>query len=118
MAFLAAGILLVALGLISKLGALIASIPGPVIGGVFAVLCAVIAMNGLRILRQARFTERNMMVIGLPVLFALFATMVPKEFVDSMPELFRYVLGSSIAFGAIAAILLNLVLPEREAAGA
>lgn len=118
MAFLAAGILLVAFGLIGKLGALIASIPGPVIGGVFAVLCAVIAMNGLRILRQARLTERNMMVIGLPVLFALFATMVPKEFVDSMPEFVRYFLGSSIAFGAIAAILLNLILPEREAVAA
>jgi NCS2 family nucleobase:cation symporter-2 len=39
---------------------------------------------------------------------------VPKEFVESMPEFFRYFLGSSIAFGAVAAILLNLVLPERE----
>lgn len=117
-AFLAAGILLILFGLVGKLGALIASIPGPVIGGVFAVLCAVIAMNGLRILRQAPFTERNMMVIGLPVLFALFATMVPKEFSDSMPDIVKYILGSSIAFGAIAAIMLNLVLPERKAATA
>jgi NCS2 family nucleobase:cation symporter-2 len=114
MAFLAAGILLVVFGLIGKLGALIASIPGPVIGGVFAVLCAVIAMNGLRILRGSPLSERNMLVIGLPVLFALFATLVPKEFVESMPEFFRYFLGSSIAFGAVAAVLLNLILPERE----
>ena len=88
MAFLAAGILLVVFGLIGKLGALVASIPGPVIGGVFAVLCAVTAMSGLRILRHSPFTERNMMVVGLLILLALFATLVPKEFVDSMPECF------------------------------
>jgi len=56
-----------------------------------------------------------MFVVGLPILMALFATLVPKEFVDTLPDLARYLLGSSIAFGAVWAIVLNLVLPEDKA---
>lgn len=110
-AFAAAGILLVLFGLIGKLSAAIAVIPAPVIGGVFGVLCAVIAINGFRVVRSVPLTERNLFVIGIPVLMVLFATLVPKEFVDSLPDLIRYLLGSSIAFGAVWAIVLNLVLP-------
>lgn len=113
-AFAAAGILLVVFGLIGKLSAAIASIPAPVIGGVFGVLCAVIAMNGLRVVRTAPLTERNMFVIGLPILMALFATLVPQDYVETLPNLVRYLIGSSIAFGAVWAIVLNLVLPEGE----
>lgn len=113
-AFAAAGILLVVFGLVGKLSAIIASIPGPVIGGVFAVLCAVIAMNGFRVVRTVPLTERNMFVVGLPVLMALFATLVPADFVKTLPDLLQYVLGSSIAFGALWAIVLNLVLPEGK----
>jgi NCS2 family nucleobase:cation symporter-2 len=115
LAFAAAGVFLVLFGLIGKLAAAIAVIPAPVIGGVFGVLCAVIAINGFRVVRMAALTERNMFVVGLPILMALFATLVPKEFVDTLPDLARYLLGSSIAFGAVWAIVLNLVLPEDKA---
>lgn len=117
MAFAAAGILLVLFGLIGKLSAAIAVVPAPVIGGVFGVLCAVIAISGFRVVRTAALTERNMFVVGLPILMALFATLVPQEFVDSLPDLARYLLGSSIAFGAVWAIVLNLVLPEEKLEG-
>lgn len=113
-AFAAAGILLVCFGLFGKLSALIAAIPGPVIGGVFAVLCAVIAMNGFRVVRTAQLTERNMLVVGLPILMALFATLVPQDYVKALPDLVQYLLGSSIAFGAVWAIVLNLVLPADD----
>ncbi len=114
MAFAAAGILLVLFGLIGKLAAAIASIPGPVIGGVFGVLCAVIAMNGFRVIRTSPLTERNMLVVGLPVLLALFATLLPPDYLKTLPDLVQYLLGSSIAFGAVGAILLHQILPERR----
>ncbi|MDR6434252.1 solute carrier family 23 protein [Brucella pseudogrignonensis] len=113
-AFAAAGIFLVLFGLIGKLAAVIAVIPAPVIGGVFGVVCAVIAINGFRVIRNCALTERNMLVVGLPILMALFATLVPKEFVDGLPDLVRYLLGSSIAFGAIFAIILNIILPQEK----
>ena len=115
-AFAAAGILLVLFGLVGKLGAAIASIPQPVIGGVFGVLCAVIAMNGFRVVRASPLSERNMLVIGVPVLLALFATLMPPEYLKTLPDLLQYLLGSSIAFGAVGAILLHQILPEKSGA--
>lgn len=113
-AFAAAGILLVLFGLVGKLGAAIASIPQPVIGGVFGVLCAVIAMNGFRVVRASPLSERNMLVVGLPVLLALFATLMPPDYLKSLPNVVQYLLGSSIAFGAVGAILLHQILPEQR----
>jgi uracil-xanthine permease len=115
-AFAAAGILLVLFGLVGKLGAAIASIPQPVIGGVFGVLCAVIAMNGFRVVRASPLSERNMLVVGVPVLLALFATLMPPEYLKTLPDLLQYLLGSSIAFGAVGAILLHQILPEKSGA--
>jgi NCS2 family nucleobase:cation symporter-2 len=114
-AFAAAGILLVFFGVTGKLSAAIASIPSPVIGGVFAVLCAVIAMNGFRVVRGTPLTERNLFVIGLPILMALFATLIPQDYVKTLPNLVQYLLGSSIAFGAVWAIVLNQILPAEDA---
>lgn len=76
-------------GLVGKLSAVIASIPGPVIGGVFGVLCVVTAMNGFRVVRGTPLTERNMLVIGLPILMALFATLAPQDFIKTLPDLVR-----------------------------
>lgn len=110
----AAGMMLVLFGLIGKLGAAIASIPQPVIGGVFGVLCAVIAMNGFRVVRSSPLSERNMLVVGLPVPLALFATFIPPDYLKTLPDVVQYLLGSSIAFGAVGAILLHQVLPEQR----
>lgn len=115
-AFVAVGIWLVLFGLLGKLSAFIASIPAAVIGGVFAVLCTTIAMNGIRVIRHAPLNERNMMIVGLPIIFAFFTTLAPPEFIQSLPDLLQYFFGSSVAVGAIAAIVLNQLLPEQKRA--
>ncbi len=96
-AFVAVGIWLVLFGLLGKLSAFIASIPAAVIGGVFAVLCTTIAMNGIRVIRHAPLNERNMMIVGLPIIFAFFTTLAPPEFIQSLPDLLQYFFGSSVA---------------------
>lgn len=115
-AFAAAGLVLIAFGLCGKLAATIASVPAPVIGGVFGVLCVLIVMNGLRVLARVRpagaMDERDMMVAGLPILLGLFACLLPPGFLLTLPRLAQYLLGSPTAFGAIAAVLLNLILPR------
>lgn len=115
--FAAAGAALVCFGSCGKLAAAIASVPAPVIGGVFGVLCVVIVMNGLRILAGLRLSERDMMVAGLPILLGLGAALLPQEFLASLPRLARCLLGSATAVGATAAILLNQILPARGAPG-
>lgn len=114
MAITAGGFILIVLGMIPKFMSVIACIPEVVINGVFAVVCVIIAMNGFRAIQHIELNERNMMVIGLPILFTLGATVLPKEILYSMPDLLIYVLSSGIAVGAISAVILNILLPESS----
>ncbi|MRG88095.1 nucleobase:cation symporter-2 family protein [Salinibacillus xinjiangensis] len=111
---LAGGVILVALGMMPKLMNVIASIPAVVINGVFAILCVVIMMNGFKVVKNSPFTERNMIVIGVPIMIALFAVLLPADISSNLPNLVTYFVSSGTAVGAIAALILNLVLPEKE----
>lgn len=53
--------------------------------------------------------------MGLPVVLALFATRLPLDYLKTLPDVLQYLLGSSIAFGAVGAILLHQLLPEKTA---
>ena len=109
---LVGGVILILLGMMPKLTSIIASIPVVVINGVFAVLCVVIMMNGLKVIKNEPFTERNMIVIGVPIMLALFAVMIPQEVMNGLPNIITYFVASGTAVGAIGALVLNIVLPE------
>lgn len=111
---IAGGAILIALGMMPKIMNVIASIPAPVINGVFAILCVVIMMNGFKVIKNAPFTERNMIVIGLPIMLALSAVLMPAEIANGLPNLVTYFVSSGTAVGAIAALVLNFVLPEKK----
>ncbi len=114
-AFYGAGAWLVLFGLSGKLSTLIASIPGPVIGGVFVVVCSIIALSGVRILREEPLTERNMFVIGIPMIVTMALYFLPPEYLQSLPQAVQYVFGSTVATAAITAIILHQLLPKEEA---
>ena len=113
-AILAAGCILVVLGLVPKLSTLITCIPGPVINGIFGVICIAIVMNGLKVIQRITIDDRNMIVIGMPILLTIGATVLPKEILYSMPDFLNYVLSSGTAVGAIAAVVLNLIIPAEN----
>ncbi|AYV69985.1 xanthine/uracil permease [Niallia circulans] len=108
------GIMLVILGMMPKLTSLIACIPSVVINSVFAILCVIIMMNGFKVVKGLEFTERNMIVIGVPIMLALFAVLMPANVLNGLPEIVTYFVSSGTAIGAIAALILNLVLPQKQ----
>lgn len=111
-AIYAAGGILVILGLIPKLTTLISCIPEVVIMGVFAIVTVIIAMNGLRVINTVKLTERNMIVIGIPVLLVIGCTVIPAEIVSIFPLFVQYLISAGMAIGAIFAVFLNLILPN------
>ncbi|AST90177.1 uracil-xanthine permease family protein [Sutcliffiella cohnii] len=113
-AILAAGGILVLLGLLPKLSALITCVPAPVINGIFGVVCITIAMNGFKVIQHVVLDDRNMIVIGLPILLTIGVTVMPSEILYSMPDLANYVLSSGTAVGALAVLILNLIIPEDK----
>ena len=104
---------MIAFGLSNKLAMLIASIPAPVIGGIFVIVSSIIALSGFRVIRRLELDERNMFIIGLPIITTLALYLLPQDYVASLPQLLRYLLSSSIATAAMVAIVLNKALPQK-----
>lgn len=112
--FTFAALVLLAAGLIPKFGAVLTTIPQPVIGGATLSVFATIAMTGVRMITSGKFTMRSATVVGLSVALGVGITQVPGRF-NGFPEWVNTVFGSSpVVVAAIMAILLNLVLPKDE----
>ena len=112
--FLFAGIWFSILGFFSKLSAFLAAIPAPVIGGVFAIITVTIMLNGLNVIRGLETTDRDLYIIGLPIVLTLALVLLPADVTKNAPQILQYLLGSPIAVAAIAAIILNLVMPKAK----
>src|SRR5699024_7505844 len=93
---IAGGIMLMLLGMMPKLMSVLASIPASVISSVFAVICLIVMMNGFRVVKDVTFTERNMLIIGLPITLTFFTTFLPGEVFETMPTILTYVLSSGV----------------------
>ena len=111
-----AGILVIVLAFIPKLMYVIASLPGIVLWGVLLALTVSIFMSGLQSLSRYRISERNMIIIGVPIAVTLLVSMFPMPLVGSMPMFLSYLFSSSIVIGTITAIILNLILPKEKGA--
>lgn len=94
--FLAVGGWFVLFGCSSKLAALISSIPTAVIGGVFAIVCGIIAINGLQVMKDVTIGEKEMYIISIPMILTLALVLIPKDFLYTLPTFVQYLLGSPI----------------------
>lgn len=104
------GLILVLIGLLPKVGAVVASLPGPVLGGVGVVMFGTVGAIGVKIMAQADFDNgRNLMIVAISFGFGLMPVGAP-DFYANFPEAAQTVLGTGIAAGGIAAFLLNLLL--------
>ncbi|MFJ7958849.1 nucleobase:cation symporter-2 family protein [Streptomyces sp. NPDC096319] len=104
----AAGFLMILLGLVPKAGAVVASVPHPVLGGAAVVMFGMVATVGIQILAKVDLKEeRNALILAV----SLGAAMLPNAvapFFERMPTEVRAVLGSGITLGTLSAVTLNL----------
>jgi solute carrier family 23 (nucleobase transporter), member 1 len=114
---------LVVLGLVSKVGAVIATIPVPIVGGVYLGLFGLIAAVGLSNLQRADMnSQRNLMIVG----FVLFMGLVVPDYFAGVPEdwtllgndlltsLAQSIGGSGIAVAALIGLLLDNIIPGTD----
>jgi uracil-xanthine permease len=65
-------VLLILMSMIGKLGALIATVPSPVIGGAYIALFGIIGALGIQVLMRADMgSQRNVLIVGFAFLMAL-----------------------------------------------
>ncbi|MGW2488442.1 nucleobase:cation symporter-2 family protein [Streptomyces sp. NPDC001606] len=113
----AAGGILVLLGLLPKLGAVVAAIPAPVLGGAGLVMFGTVAASGLRTLARVDFAgNHNLTVVAVSVAIGLLPVGVPTVYAR-FPDWFQTVMNSGISAGCLSAIVLNLLFNHLPARG-
>ncbi len=108
-----AGILLIVLGLFPKFAALINIMPQPVLGGVGIVMFGTVAAAGIQTLSRVKLNNRNLLIIATSIGLGLGVTFRP-EFIAKLPEGLKMIFSSGISTGTIVALLLNILLKEKE----
>ena len=71
-------------------------------------------MNGMKVIQHVVIDDRNMMVIGVPILLTIGTIVLPKEILYSVPDFANYILSSGTAVGALATVVLNLIIPKER----
>lgn len=103
--FIAAACIALLLGLCPKFGAVIQSIPAPVLGGVTVILYGLIAIMGIKIWLDAKVDfclHKNLIIAGSSIIIS--TGLGVRGFTAGGVNV------SGIAFGTVLAVLLNLVL--------
>jgi xanthine permease len=112
----AAGGMLVLLGLLPKLGAVVAAIPAPVLGGAGLVMFGTVAASGLRTLAGVDFRDNhNLTVVAVSVAVGMLPVVVPGVY-EGFPHWFQTIADSGISAGCVTAIALNLLFNHLPAA--
>jgi uracil permease len=98
----------IVLGILTKFGGILTSVPGPVIGGASMILFGMISSMGLKVLvdNHVDFTQpRNLMIVALILVFGLgFSGGNVNAHIKDISI-------SPLAIATLAGIILNLVLP-------
>lgn len=105
-------LVLILCGLVPKVGAVIASMPLPVLGGGVIVMFGMVAAAGLNVLSEINMNRRNMVIIAVSLAAGLGLNLVPTA-VQYLPGVVKTLMTSAVAPTALVAIVLNLVLPDE-----
>jgi len=114
----AGGGIMLAMGLVPKLGALVESVPLFVLGGAGIVMFGMVAATGIRILAGVdyRINRNNAYVVAIAIGFGMIPVVAP-DFFRAMPRELGPLLHSGILLSALAAIALNFFFNGVQDAG-
>jgi xanthine permease len=112
------GAILLLLGLLPRLGYLVAAIPDPVLGGAGIVMFGIVAAAGIRILSQVDFRARqhDLFIVAVSIASGLIPTLSPSLF-QYLPAWTAPITHSGVVLGSIVAFLLNLFFNGTGANG-
>lgn len=104
-----AGVVMIVLGALPKMGAFIEAIPQFVLGGAGLVMFGMVAATGIRILSTVdyRANRFNLYIVALSIGFGLVPLVAPRWMQQMRPEL-HPLLESGILLTSVSAVALNL----------
>lgn len=110
-----AAVILMLYGLCPKFGALLVAMPRPVLGGVFVIVCGMIAACGIRLLANVANSNANFLLIGVTLICAIgipiYANFVLAEpLLSRLPIFLKLLFTNTVVLAVILAIGLNMIL--------
>lgn len=103
---------LIVCGLLPKIGAVIASMPLPVLGGGVIVMFGMVVAAGVSMLSDVNWNRRNMVIFAVALSIGLGLQLEPGA-LQHLPDTLRLLATTGLLPAALIAIVLNLVLPEE-----
>lgn len=104
------GVILILMGIFSRMAALVVLIPKPILGGAGIVMFGMVAVSGIRTLGQVNYRNNNNgMVVALTLGLGMMPVLVPNLFTQ-FPPMVQLFLHSGITIGTLTAIVANLTL--------
>ncbi|MGI5090686.1 purine permease [Treponema sp. OMZ 305] len=105
---------LVLCGFFPKLGAIVSTIPNPVLGGGVLLMFSMITMSGLNLIYQSgKIAERDVVIIAASLGVAFGLSNVP-EVMQHLPVWFQNIFKQAIVGAFVTALILNLLLPKSK----
>lgn len=102
---------LIACGLVPKVGAVISTVPIEVLGGGVIVMFGMVVAAGVSMLSEVNWNRRNMVIFAISLSLGYGLQLVP-EAMQYLPETLKVLAVSGILPAAAIAIILNWMLPE------
>jgi len=105
--------IMVLAGLFPMFGALLATLPDPVLGGCTLMMFGNIVISGLQMIAKCGFSQRNITIAALSLSIGVGFTQVPEIFAI-FPQIVQNVFAENcVAVVFLVSIVMNLVLPKH-----
>lgn len=110
--FLIVGVIMVIAGFSPVFGAVMTTIPYPVIGGATITVFAAITMSGIQLISEQPLNYRNKMIVGIALAIGVGVSTVTSS-LQFFPAAVQNIIGKSpIVLSFAVAFILNLIVPE------
>lgn len=114
--FLLVGGMMLLAGFCPKFGAVMTTIPYPVLGGATVTVFAAITMSGIQLITQQPLNYRNRMIVGISLALGVGVSMVSKS-LQFFPKDVQNIIGTSpIVLSFLVSFLLNIIVPQDNTA--
>ncbi len=107
-----AGVIFLVLAFIPKLGALLATTPDPVVGGIFLPAAGSLILTGVTALSRTPDTPRHATVAGLAIIFGTGLPPMVSSMGTRLPPVVSQLISQPVVVGAIVALVLEIVLVQ------
>lgn len=107
-----AGVIFLILAFIPKLGALLATTPDPVVGGIFLPAAGSLILTGVMTLARTPDTPRHATVAGLAVIMGTGIPPLTTALAAKLPGVATQLLSQPVVVGAVVALVLEILLVQ------